>query len=220
MWFCVFCQCCLKPASPHCPPSSPSCRPPLFLSLHLFVRPLTTVFSIFSTHHLPYFCSLFAPHPQSVPSISSLPNNILSSLSRSSFFSSAHLLLPRGNLYFWPVVGICHVRAFAISWSSGDNSRFLCLESCYGQTRGTGRAGAACWRQSPGLSCTADVGGSRQRGRTQPCCMSGTYWWFPSGGWCPQKVEVRPTWWGGSRNMNKQDTKEPFRAFFKCYCPD
>lgn len=192
-------------------------------SLHLFIHPLNAVFSIFSTHFLPYFCSLFTPHPRSVPSISSLPNNILSSLSRSSFFSSTHLLLPRGNPYFWPVVGICHVRSLAISWSSGDSSRFLYLKSCYGQTRGTGHDGAACWRQSPGPSCTADVGGSRRRGRTQPCCMSGTYWWFPSGGWCPRKVEVQPTWRGGSRNMTKQSTfwsKVPFRAFFKCYCHD
>lgn len=202
----LVCQYCLKPDSPHCPFSFSSCPP---LSRHLFTcsstpSPLSFQSSPPTIFHI--FLLSSCPHPQSVPSIFSLPNNILSFESCTSFYSSTHLLLPRGNLYFWPVVSICHVHTFAISWSSGDNSRSLYPKSCYGQTRGTGHGGAACWRQSPGLSCTADVGGSRRRGRTRPCCMSGTYWWFPSGGWCPQKVEVQPTWRCVSRNMTKQGT--------------
>ncbi len=135
---------CLRPASSTSSSSLPVCLP-----LRPFVLPLVTVFSFFSTHYLPCFFALSSPPPTICPLYLlsfSLPNNILSSLSLSSFFSSAHLP-PRGNLYFWPVVCICHVRAFAISWSSGDSSRSLCLKSCYGQTRGTGHGGAACWRQ-------------------------------------------------------------------------
>lgn len=168
--------------------------------LHLLLHPPAAVFSFFSTH-LPYFCSLLTPHPRSLPpSLTTspvLPVSLLTLLFRPPPSSERQPL-------FLAVVCVCHVRASAISWSSGDSSRSPCPESCCGPTRGTGRAGAACWRQSPGPSCTADVGGSRRRGRTQPCCMSGTCWWFPSGGWCPRKAEAQPTWRGGSRNMTKR----------------
>lgn len=127
-----------------------------FSTLFSFILPLVPLFLFFSTNHLPYSFSLFDPpsllpphtHTHNLSKLSaifSLPNNILSTLSLILFLLPP--LFQEATFYFWPVVCICHVRASAISWSSGDSSRSPCLKSCYGQMRGTGHDGAACWRR-------------------------------------------------------------------------
>lgn len=174
---------------------SPICPP-----LLLFVLPLTAVVSFFSTHHLPRVCLLCSVPPPPTICPLSFPRTIscppcLASILPPTFFQ-------RGIPYFWPAACLS-VRELHISWSSGDSSRSRCLRSCCDQTRGTGHGGAACWQQQPALFCTADVGGSRRKGRTQPCCTSGTYWWSPSGGWCPRRAGARPAWRRGKPGVKK-----------------